>query len=84
MGFEGGIVGGIGWAGILLLGSVFRDIKEDGQTLLFWLLSAGFVLVSVVLITFLGFIASKARLHSRLLRVLRGNRRFALGRAGTA
>lgn len=56
---EGGIVGGIGWAGILLLGSVFRDIKEDGQTLLFWLLSAGFVLVSVVLITFLGFIASK-------------------------
>lgn len=32
---EGGIVGGIGWAGILLLGSVFRDIKEDGQTLLF-------------------------------------------------
>ena len=56
---EGGIVGGIGWAGILLLGSVFRDIKEDRQTLLFWLLSAGFVLVSVVLITFLGFIASK-------------------------
>ena len=56
---EGGIVGGIGWAGILLLGSVFRDIKEDGQTLLFWLLSADFVLVSVVLITFLGFIASK-------------------------
>ena len=56
---EGGIVGGIGWAGILLLGSVFRDITEDGQTLLFWLLSAGFVLVSVVLITFLGFIASK-------------------------
>ena len=56
---EGGIVGGIGWAGILLLGSVFRDIKEDGQTLLFWRLAAGFVLVSVVLITFLGFIASK-------------------------
>lgn len=56
---EGGIVGGIGWAGILLLGSVFRDIIKDGQTLLFWLLSAGFVLVSVVLITFLGFIASK-------------------------
>lgn len=56
---EGGIVGGIGWSGILLLGSVFRDIKEDGQTLLYWLLSAGCVLVSVILITFFGFIAAK-------------------------
>jgi PTS system N-acetylglucosamine-specific IIC component len=33
---------------------------------------------------FSGLYRVKARLHSRLLRVLRGNRRFALGRAGTA
>lgn len=56
---EGGIVGGIGWCGILLMGSVLRDFKRDGNKAWFWAMSGGMIIVSVILITLCGFVASK-------------------------
>lgn len=53
---EGGIFGGFSWAGILLLGSVFAEFKDDK---FYWILSSILLLISVVLIISFNFTAAK-------------------------
>ena len=53
---EGGIFGGFSWACILLLGSVFADLKDHK---LYWVLTSLLLLISVVLIVGFDFIAAK-------------------------
>ena len=53
---EGGIFGGFSWAGILLLGSVFAELKDDKR---YWIMSSLMLLISVVLIVAFGFTAAK-------------------------
>lgn len=53
---EGGIFGGFSWAMILLLGSVFADLKDDK---LYWVLASIGLLISVVLIVSYNYIAAK-------------------------
>lgn len=44
---EGGFVGAFSWAGILLLGSIFAELKDENR---YWILASLLLLVSVVLI----------------------------------
>lgn len=44
---EGGLLGGFSWAGILLLGSVFAEMKGENR---YWILTSLMLLVSVVMI----------------------------------
>ena len=53
---EGGIFGGFSWACILLLGSVFAELKDDKR---YWVFSSLMLLISVVLIVSFDFIAAK-------------------------
>ncbi len=53
---EGGIFGGFSWACILLLGTVFAELKEHK---FYWILSSLLLLISVVLIVGFDFIAAK-------------------------
>ena len=53
---EGGIFGGFSWAGILLLGAVFAEFKDDK---FYWILSSILLLISVVLIISFNFTAAK-------------------------
>ena len=53
---EGGIFGGFSWACILLLGTVFADLKDHK---FYWVLSSLLLLISVVLIVGFDFIAAK-------------------------
>lgn len=53
---EGGLFGGISWAGILLLGCVFIELKDDK---VYWILASMLLLISVVLIVAFDFIAAK-------------------------
>ena len=54
---EGGIFGGFSWACILLMGSVFYDLKNDNKK--YWILTSLILLVSVVLIVAFNFTAAK-------------------------
>lgn len=53
---EGGILGGFSWAGILLLGSVFFDLRDDKR---YWILSSLLLLISTILIISFDFFAAK-------------------------
>lgn len=53
---EGGIMSGFCWAGILLLGSVFVELKDDK---IYWVLASLMMLISVVLIVAFDFTAAK-------------------------
>lgn len=53
---EGGIFGGFSWACILLLGTIFAELKDHK---FYWILSALLLLISVVLIVGFDFIAAK-------------------------
>ena len=53
---EGGIFGGFSWACILLLGTVFAELKDHK---FYWILSSLLLLISVVLIVGFDFIAAK-------------------------
>ena len=53
---EGGLIGSFGWLILLLLGSVFVELKDDK---LYWVLTSLFLLISVVAIVGLDFIAAK-------------------------
>ncbi len=53
---EGGFIGAFSWSTILLLGSIFADLKDDK---LYWVLSSLGLLISVVLIVGYDFIAAK-------------------------
>ena len=53
---EGGIFGGFSWACILLLGSVFAELKDHK---FYWILTSLLLLISVVLIVGFDFIAAK-------------------------
>lgn len=53
---EGGIFGGFSWACILLLGTVFADLKDHK---FYWVLSSLLLLISVILIVGFDFIAAK-------------------------
>jgi len=53
---EGGLLGGISWAGILLLGCVFIEIKDDKK---YWVIAALMLLISIILIVAFGFTAAK-------------------------
>lgn len=53
---EGGIFGGFSWAGIMLLGAVFAEFKDDK---FYWILSSILLLISVVLIISFNFTAAK-------------------------
>lgn len=54
---EGGIIGGFSWACILLMGSIFFELKDDNKK--YWTLTSLILLVSVVLIVAFDFIAAK-------------------------
>ncbi len=53
---EGGLIGSFGWLILLLLGSVFVELKDDK---LYWILTSLFLLISVVAIVGLEFTAAK-------------------------
>ena len=54
---EGGIIGGFCWASILLMGSVFAELKDDNKK--YWILSSLFLLLSVILIVSFNVTAAK-------------------------
>ena len=53
---EGGLFGAVSWAGILLLGSVFIEIKDDK---IYWVLASLMLLLSVILVVAFNFSAVK-------------------------
>lgn len=53
---EGGLIGGVGWSGVLLLGTFFADIKDDRR---YWIFSCVFLLISLFCAVSFGFIAAK-------------------------
>lgn len=53
---EGGLIGGVGWSGVLLLGTFFADLKDDKR---YWVFSCLFLLLSVACAVSFGFIAAK-------------------------
>lgn len=53
---EGGIIGGFSWASILMLGSIFAELKDDNK---YWVLSSLLLLISVVLIFAFDYTAAK-------------------------
>ncbi len=53
---EGGLFGGFSWAGILLLGSIFVEIKDEK---IYWVLASLMLLISVVLIVAFEYTAVK-------------------------
>lgn len=53
---EGGLIGGVGWAGVLLLGTFFADMKDDKR---YWIFSCIFLLISIVCSVSFGWIAAK-------------------------
>lgn len=54
---EGGIIGGFGWACILLLGSIFAELKDDDKK--YWVLTVLLLLTSVILTVAFNFTAAK-------------------------
>ncbi|MDR3263515.1 MAG: hypothetical protein LBT30_04315 [Clostridiales bacterium] len=53
--FNGGLVGGFGWAIAVLLGGYFRDVKQ--KPVLYWVSAIVAVAVPAVLVTVFGFVA---------------------------
>lgn len=53
---EGGLIGGVGWSGVLLLGTFFADMQGDKR---YWIFSCLFLLLSALGAVAFGFIAAK-------------------------